>query len=176
MNAPTKITAQDIARQAEAERFSLVDIREPDEFRREHAAGAICLPLSALRSGEAELPAGRPVLFMCRSGMRTQDNAALLGEAVRQDGFLLEGGLQAWKAAGLPTREDRSAPLEIMRQVQIAAGTLVLLGVALGLLLHPGFYGIPAFVGAGLTVAGVTGWCGMARLLGAMPWNRPRAV
>ncbi len=59
-----------------------------------------------------------------------------------------------------------------MRQVQIGAGGLTLIGVALGFLVHPGFFGLSAFVGAGLTLAGATGWCGMAMLLRAMPWNR----
>jgi rhodanese-related sulfurtransferase len=59
-----------------------------------------------------------------------------------------------------------------MRQVQIAAGGLVLAGVALGFTVHPVFFGLSAFVGAGLALAGVTGFCGMARLLAVMPWNR----
>jgi hypothetical protein len=37
----------------------------------------------------------------------------------------------------------------------------------------PVFFGLAAFVGAGLVMAGTTGWCGMARLLAHMPWNRP---
>jgi rhodanese-related sulfurtransferase len=60
----------------------------------------------------------------------------------------------------------------MMRQVQIGAGSLVLLGVLLGLLVHPGFLAIAAFAGAGLTLAGATGFCGMARLLAVAPWNR----
>ena len=59
-----------------------------------------------------------------------------------------------------------------MRQVQITAGALVLLGVLLGTFIAPAFFGVSAFVGAGLVFAGVTGWCGMANLLCVMPWNR----
>ena len=62
-----------------------------------------------------------------------------------------------------------------MRQVQIAAGALALLGVLLGALVAPAFFGIAAFVGAGLVLAGVSGFCGMAHLLAAMPWNRRAA-
>jgi hypothetical protein len=62
-----------------------------------------------------------------------------------------------------------------MRQVQIGAGTLVLLGVVLGFAVSPIAYGLSAFVGAGLLVAGTTGWCGMAKLLAVMPWNRRSA-
>ncbi len=85
---------------------------------------------------------------------------------------LLAGGIDGWRAAGLPTRVDISQPLEIMRQVQLGAGGLVLIGVALGFLVAPAFFGVSALVGAGLMTAGATGWCGMARLLRAMPWNQ----
>jgi hypothetical protein len=51
----------------------------------------------------------------------------------------------------------------------------VLTGVVLGLFVSPGFFGLSAFVGAGLTFAGATGWCGMAKLLAVMPWNRAAA-
>ena len=86
--------------------------------------------------------------------------------------MVLEGGVDAWAAAGLPIAEDRMQPIELMRQVQIAAGGLVLAGVALGLLVHPAYFGLSAFVGAGLAFAGLTGFCGMARLLALAPWNR----
>lgn len=64
--------------------------------------------------------------------------------------------------------EDKSQPLPLMRQVQIAAGVLILLGVALGYAVNSGFL-LSAFVGAGLAFAGITGFCGMARLLALMP-------
>lgn len=54
----------------------------------------------------------------------------------------------------------------------MAAGGLILMGAVLGTVVHPGFYGLCAFVGAGLFLAGATGFCGMARLLAVMPWNR----
>ena len=86
--------------------------------------------------------------------------------------FFLEGGLEGWKKAGLPVALDRSQPIDLMRQVQIAAGSMVLTGVVLGALVNPGFYALSGFVGAGLLFAGVSGFCGMARILGAMPWNK----
>jgi hypothetical protein len=61
-----------------------------------------------------------------------------------------------------------------MRQVQIVAGALVLAGVLLGFLIAPAWIGLAAFVGAGLLMAGITGWCGMAHMLALMPWNRRR--
>jgi rhodanese-related sulfurtransferase len=157
-------------------RAVLVDIREPDEFARRHVKGALSRPLSFFERAHLKIEPGRDVVFTCRSGMRTAANCDRLGRAIEGEAFILEGGLDAWAAAGLPLEEDGKAPLELMRQVQIAAGVLVLLGVGLGLVLSPIFFGLSAFVGAGLTFAGVTGFCGMARLLAAMPWNRPAAA
>jgi rhodanese-related sulfurtransferase len=59
-----------------------------------------------------------------------------------------------------------------MRQVQIAAGSLVLLGLVLSSTVAPAWILLTWMVGAGLTFSGITGFCGMARLLAAMPWNR----
>lgn len=152
----------------------LVDIRGVDEHARERIPGAICRPLDRID----DLPRdGRPVVFHCRSGMRTAANAAVLAKAAGSaPAYVLEGGLEAWRTAGQPVSTDRSQPIEIMRQVQITAGSLVLLGVVLGLFVTPAFYALSAFVGAGLVFAGTTGWCGMANLLQLMPWNRRAAA
>ena len=153
----------------------LVDIREADEHAREHVQGAVNVPLSRLQAAGVTASAGQDVIFMCRTGNRTGVNCDRLASRVLGDAYVLEGGLEAWKAAGLPTVANRKAPLELMRQVQMAAGALVLLGLELGLWVHPAFWALAAFVGAGLFVAGATGFCGMARLLAVMPWNRPAA-
>jgi rhodanese-related sulfurtransferase len=87
----------------------------------------------------------------------------------------IEGGLDAWRAANLPVVEDRRQPIEIMHQVQIAAGGMVLLGGALGAWVHPGFDAVAGAVGAGLVVAGASGTCGLASLMRRMPWNREAA-
>lgn len=152
----------------------LIDIRDADEHARERIAGALNLPLARIGDLAADR---RPVVFHCRSGMRTATNAARLA-AVAGDApaFILDGGIDAWRKAGHATVTDRSQPLEIMRQVQITAGALVLAGVLLGLFVSPGFFGLSAFVGAGLAFAGMTGWCGMANLLRIMPWNRTAAA
>lgn len=148
----------------------LIDVREADEYAREHIAGAQNAPLSGLAKIDAN---GAPaIIFHCRSGARTAANTARLADAASSPTYVLEGGLDAWRKAGLPVVADRRQPLELMRQVQLAAGGLVLVGVVLGFLLAPVFFGLSAFVGAGLMIAGATGWCGMARLLARMPWNR----
>jgi rhodanese-related sulfurtransferase len=156
---------------------ALIDIRGADEYAREHIPGARHHALTQL---DGEMPlrdTDKLVIFHCRSGARTASNAARLAAAAPAcQAYILEGGLDAWKKAGLPVRQDRSQPIELMRQVQIAAGALVLIGVALGALLTPALYGLSAFVGAGLLFAGLSGFCGMARLLALMPWNRRAAM
>jgi len=168
---PQTITPDEARRRIEAGAV-LVDIRDPDEYARAHIPCARNLPLSQI----GRIDGVPEVIFHCRSGMRTAANAAALAAATDAPVYLLEGGIDAWRKAGLDCAVDRKQPLEIMRQVQIAAGLMVLAGVLLGFALDPLWFGLAAFVGAGLTVAGVTGWCGMARLLAVMPWNRRQAA
>jgi rhodanese-related sulfurtransferase len=155
----------------------LVDIRERDEHARERIPFARHEPLSQIGGSEPQLSGAEVVIFHCRSGARTKANEGRLA-TINSDceAYLLEGGLEAWKKAGLPTAFDRRQPIEIMRQVQIAAGSLVALGAALGAFVSPYFHALSAFVGLGLMFAGVTGTCGMATILGLMPWNRRAAA
>jgi rhodanese-related sulfurtransferase len=155
----------------------LVDVREADEHAREHIPGARHHALTWINVGH-RVEAGNTVLiFHCRSGARTKTNALKLAAAAQAcEAYILDGGLAAWKKAGLPVAHDRNQPIDIMRQVQIVAGTLVLIGVLLGAVVAPAFYLLSGFVGGGLLFAGVSGFCGMARLLGLMPWNRRAAT
>jgi len=151
----------------------LVDIREADEHARERIPGARHHALSRLGTESPAREGDDIVIFHCRSGMRTQSNAGVLAaSAAGCEAYVLEGGLDAWRKAGLPVAKDRKQPIEIMRQVQIGAGSLVLIGVLLGVFVNPNFYALSGLVGAGLLFAGVTGFCGMARVLALMPWNR----
>ena len=83
----------------------------------------------------------------------------------------VEGGTLAWPAAGLPVVEGKKV-MSLERQVRIAAGSLVVIGAAVGLFVHPGWLGLSAFIGAGLVFAGVTDTCGMGMMIAKMPWNR----
>jgi rhodanese-related sulfurtransferase len=148
----------------------LVDIREADEHAREHIPGARHRALSGFDTETVGGPSDQMLIFYCRSGMRTRANAQRLAAAGSCEAYALEGGIDGWKKAGLPVTFDRRKPIELMRQVQITAGSLVLLGLILALI-SPAFILLSGFVGAGLVVAGATGFCGMARLLSAMPWN-----
>lgn len=171
-----KLSPQQVRDRMETGRAVLVDIREPDEFARSHVCGAQSQPLSTWEKAHLTIDPQADVIFTCRSGMRTAGACDRLAARVNGDAFVLDGGLDAWAKAGLPIETNANAPMEIMRQVQIAAGSLVLIGVLLGFLAAPVWFALAAFVGAGLTFAGVSGFCGMARLLMLAPWNRAKLV
>lgn len=169
------LTPSQVADRVGTGRAVLIDVREADEFARRHIKGAFSRPLSGFEQAHLGLSPDRDVIFTCRSGMRTTANYARLAARVDGEAYVLEGGLDAWTAAGLPVEQNRAAPLEMIRQVQIAAGLLVVAGVVFGVFVHPAFLGLAGFVGAGLIVAGVTGFCGMAKVLARAPWNRGAA-
>ena len=150
----------------------LIDIRSDDEYARKHISGAKCIPCGEMTADK--LPKDKAIIFSCLSGMRTQSNAQTLSECGCDCSsvYILDGGLKAWEAAGLPVSGNGKSTLDIMRQVQIGAGSLILLGVLLGFFVHQGFFLLSGFVGAGLLFAGLTGFCGLAILLAQMPWNK----
>ena len=172
MTSLNPISPSDLKQRLDRGEAVLIDIRETDEHAREHILGARLAPLSAIDAHDFDRDHGKAAVFHCKSGMRTQTNAAKLIARGFSEAYYLEGGIEAWKQAGLPVHANRKAPIEIMRQIQIMTGLIILTGVTLGAFVHPAFYGLAAFIGAGLTFAGATGWCGMALLLKTMPWNR----
>lgn len=152
----------------------LVDVREPFEHASEHITPSTLVPLGEIEP--AKLPAvkdDQKLVLHCRSGNRSGQAGRKLLEAGHGQVYHLAGGIEGWKSAGLKVeRSAKAPPIDVMRQVQIVAGSLVLLGVVLGAFISPWFLILSGFVGAGLTFAGATGFCGMAKLLAFMPWNR----
>ena len=152
----------------------ILDVRSVLEFEGERIEGARNIPVDQLEMRLSEVPEHEEVLVVCRTGIRATIAAASLARAGRR-ARVLEGGMLAWRRAHLPVREGRKR-LAIDRQVQLIAGTMVLAGVGLGAFVNPWFLALAAFFGAGLTVAGATGTCGLALLLMKMPWNRPSSA
>lgn len=172
--AQSTITPRRLAELRESgESIELIDVRTPAEFGEVHVDFARNVPLDSLdptrfqHDGDGQ----QPLYVICRSGSRAAKACDKLASAGRANVVNIEGGTQAWIDAGLPVVRGRKA-MSLERQVRIAAGTLVLIGVLLGWFVHPVFLGLSAFVGAGLVFAGVTDTCGMAMLLARMPWNR----
>lgn len=150
----------------------LVDVREDHEYAAENIPGARHLPLGRVTRADVDrIIGGKSAVFQCRSGKRSVDAALKFGRP-GEEVFHLAGGILGWKESGRPTVVPKAAPkIDVMRQVQIAAGSLVLIGVVLGWLVSPWFLVLSGFIGGGLVFAGLSGWCGMAGVLARMPWN-----
>lgn len=152
----------------------LFDVRTPAEFRQVHVPYAVNTPLETLDPGMVTHACNgdsQPVYVICHSGGRGAKACAKLLAAGAGQVVNVEGGTAAWEQAGLPVVHGKKT-ISLERQVRIAAGLLVLVGSALGYFVHPYWIGLAAFVGAGLTFAGVTDTCGMGMLLARMPWNQ----
>lgn len=154
-------------------RVRLLDVREADEHAAERIDSAVLMPLSTFDPASVRVEPGMPIVAHCKSGKRSAEACARLCAAGRGEVYTLQGGIEAWKAASLPTiTSSQRLPIPIMRQVQITVGVLLVPSAVLAIAVSPWFAIVPAMLGAGLFFAGVSGTCGLASLLSIMPWNR----
>lgn len=156
---------------------AILDVRTPAEFDAAHLADTHLVPLSELSPAvlsKLQIPSGSELYLLCQSGGRARRAAEQLAAAGVSGCTVVEGGLEAWMAAGLPVERGSGSVLPLMRQVQIVIGLVSGVGAALAIWKHPLFGLIPLFTGAGLLFAGLTGTCGLALLLARMPWNQRR--
>ena len=147
----------------------LIDVRSPSEFASGHVPGAVNIPMDEIESRLADLSTGSIVLI-CQMGKRARMTANLLEPCQRQIA-VLEGGTAAWIQAGFPVVTSLKTRWSLERQVRLGAGLLVLFGATLALTVNPRWLFLAAFVGLGLTFAGLTDICPMAEILAKMPWN-----
>ena len=160
---------------AQGSAASVIDVRTGAEYESEHVPGSRLVPLHELAARADEVRAtAAPRFLLCRTGARAAEAQRTLERLGIGGLTVIEGGLEALRAAGFATERGR-ARLSIERQTRIAAGSLALLGAVLGFLVHPLFHALSGFIGAGLLFAGVTDWCGMGLLLARAPWNRAPA-
>ncbi len=163
-----KIDPRDLNNELAQGRVKLIDVRTPAEFGEVHIEGSELMPLDRLKPDQVK---GEQAVIVCRTGKRAAQAMDQLRAAGCENLRVLDGGVVAWEQAGLPVERGK-AVMSLERQVRIAAGLLVLTGVIFGVTVHPAFHGLAAFVGAGLTFAGITDWCGMGMLLAKAPWNQ----
>ncbi len=149
----------------------ILDVREPDEYQGGHIPGAILIPLHSLEKRINEIPKNLKVCVYCKSGNRSQQAIQRLKSLGFNNLFNLTGGIIAYQKSGGQLEVLRSS-LPIMQQAQIVAGLLALLSTLLAWLLTPLFLIVTGFIGVGLLFSGITGFCGIAQLLGKMPWNK----
>lgn len=175
------MTIQTISPKALAEISSrhdieLIDVRTPVEFREVHATVASNVPLDSLDPAtvmqQRASDVNQPIYVICRSGARSMKACESFVAAGFKNVVSVDGGTMAWADANLPVKRGRKA-MSLERQVRIAAGSIALAGsVAAMATGNVYFAGVPAFIGAGLTFAGITDTCGMGMMLSKMPWNK----
>lgn len=155
-------------------RVTLIDVRTPVEHEEMRIAGSQLMPLdrldpAAVKSASAT---AEQCVLICRSGKRADQAFQKLQAAGCDKLVILDGGVLAWESAGLPLERTERKVLPLMRQVQLVIGLILIASSILTFTVDKNFVLIPAFLGCGLTMAGATGWCGLAILLSKMPWNK----
>ena len=172
LNQLHTMDAQTLKQGLDQQSVTLIDVREPGEFAGEHIPGATLVALSQFDPRKIPQTENTQLVLYCRSGNRSAIAAQKLFDAGFESVTHLSYGIGAWKEAGYPTVTNRDAPISLMRQVQIVAGSLVLTGLVLGALVSPWFLLLSGFVGAGLMFAGVTDTCMLGMLLAKLPYNQ----
>jgi rhodanese-related sulfurtransferase len=101
-NPPTETPAQ-IHTALQRDEIVLIDVREPAEYAAERIHGALLYPLSTFDPAVLPQDRAKPIVLHCGSGKRSATafaQCAAIGVKVRAH---MGGGVNAWKAAGLPT-------------------------------------------------------------------------
>lgn len=159
----------------------VIDVRTPGEYAAGHLAGSLNIPLNRIQRALVDIrhAADRgDVLIVCASGARSENACRILAEN-NITTATLSGGTSAWAAEGHDLHRAQGGPRAtwgMERQVRLTAGTLVLLGLFLGLLVHPVFQLLSAGIAAGLVFSALTNTCGMAAMLAKLPHNRTGAA
>jgi rhodanese-related sulfurtransferase len=158
--------------------LAVLDVRTPAEFAECHVASAKLAPLDALdpkKAAGALKPApGMPIYLLCKSGGRATKAAEQFIAAGIANVCVVTGGTEACVSANVPVVRGGKAAIPLDGQVRIAIGTFILLLWLLARYVHPFFGYLILAMAAALIVSGITGFCGMAILLGKAPWNQNR--
>lgn len=172
MNAIEKIGPAQLRACQNDPAHCVIDVRDRSEYAAGSAAN-MCWPVSEINEStlrdfirDHNLTADKKVVLLCARGMRAEQAANKLRGLIPNPIAVVEGGM-----AGL---SDSKQAMSIERQVRIAAGGLVLLGILCSVFVHPALLAVSAFVACGLIFAGITDWCGLGLLMMKMPWNKTK--
>ncbi|MSQ71414.1 MAG: MBL fold metallo-hydrolase [Betaproteobacteria bacterium] len=172
------MSVKQLAAIAAREKIQLLDVRTQGEFETLRIAGSFNVPLDRIDPAALmQLVGADTTLYcLCQTGTRSQLAVARLRSGGFQRVIHVDGGTNAWTAAGLPVERGGRNVMGLDRQMRITAGSIVVLGVAAGALFHPAGYLLAALIGAGLVYAGASDSCAMTSVLAKMPWNGPREL
>lgn len=153
----------------------MIDVREPDEYLREHVEWAINIPMSTIEYGWTEkfkTFADHQIIILCESGNRAEMCRQIIKHNCECDVRVFEWGLVNWREQWKKTFWNSNGPIPMMRQVQIAAGSMVVIFTLLTFFVSPYFLLWTLFVWSGLTFAGISGTCLLAKIIGLLPYNK----
>jgi glyoxylase-like metal-dependent hydrolase (beta-lactamase superfamily II)/rhodanese-related sulfurtransferase len=152
--------------------LKFLDVRSALEFSQAHIKDAINLPIDMLANKVNELSqAKQSYVVLCRTGNRSPMAADMLIQSGIPGVMVMDGGIVAWQKARLPVVKGEGG-VSLERQVRMIAGSIILLGILLSWLVHPGLIGISLFISCGLIYAGLTDNCLMGMLLMKLPYNK----
>ncbi len=151
----------------------VIDVRSAAEFESLHIRGSYNVPLALLSEHTDELASrlGKRVVLVCQSGIRAEQARQRLATAGIAGAYVLTGGVSGFAGAGGDVVKGRER-WDLERQVRLAAGSLVMLGLAGGKFVSPKVRLVAGVIGAGLTFSAATNTCAMGKALSAMPWNK----
>ncbi|MDO2934405.1 rhodanese-like domain-containing protein [Paeniglutamicibacter sulfureus] len=158
---------------ASGDHVVVLDVRSAAEFESLHIKGSYNVPLPLLAEHTAELAAriDTKVVLVCQSGVRATEARSKLAGVGFNDAHVLVGGVPGYQQAGGETVQG-SKRWALERQVRMAAGSLVVAGLAGGKFLSPQLRTVAGVIGAGLTFSAATNTCAMGKALSKMPWNK----
>ena len=151
----------------------VIDVRSAAEFENMHIRGSYNVPLPLLSEHTDELAArlGSRVVLVCQSGARAEQARQRLGGAGIGAAYVLTGGAPGYAEIGGDVVRGK-ARWDLERQVRLAAGSLVVLGLVGGKFVSPKVRLLAGAIGTGLTFSAVTNTCAMGKAISAMPWNK----
>jgi rhodanese-related sulfurtransferase len=195
MSTPTinTITCLELYELHQRRSVELIDVRSAEEFGELRASMARNVPLDALNPVDLincrRAASDEPLYFICQMGVRSEWACGKLIAAGFSNVVNVEGGTDAWHAAGLPVERNAAASsifaqpakdtsmkstrvISIERQIKIVHGSIILASCLLGYFVSPWWYALAAAMGAGQIATGLTDRCGTRACLRIMPWNR----
>ncbi len=150
---------------------TLIDIREPDEHKIAHITGSINIPKDLFTQALLNNLSNKNIVLYCRSGNRCSMLLQNLKLNDNQKVYHLTGGISALSNDVLSSNTSKKI-LPIMQQVQIAIGLLIIASYMLAFFINYNFIYLPFILACGLIFAGISGFCGLAKIVSMMPWNK----
>ena len=169
------INAQNFLKLQKESSPCVIDLRTAAECQSESLHQTLNIPVQELTietfdKATDELNPDEPIYLLCQSGKRAEIAVKKLKDS-NKSLVIIEGGLNTLKAEGAEIVVGTTKAISLERQVRIAAGLIVMLGVIMSVFINEWYLLIPVFVGTGLVYAGISDNCGMALILARMPWN-----